>query len=79
MRPDDTRVPPRKDHDGDTPMGFGHQNDELLSACRQPEAVPEEPEEQCVDLLLVVSEPQLRWSNTCLNFHHFENSERWLS
>ena len=70
---------PRREADG-----IGHQNDELLRhepahvAHRQPEAVPEEPEEQCVDLLQVVSEPNLRWSNACLNFHHFENSERWL-
>ena len=58
-----------------------HQNDELLRhepahvAHRQPEAVPEEPEEQGIDVLQVVSEPQLSKSNACLNFHHFENSE----
>ena len=56
---------------------IGHQNDELLRhepahvAHRQPEAVPEEPEEQRVDLLQVASEPNL--SNACLNFHHFDS------
>ena len=50
---------------------IGHQNDELLRrepalvAHRQPEAVPEEPEEQRVDVGQVVSE----WSNDCVNFH----------
>ena len=67
---------PRREADG-----IGHQNDELLRhvpahvAHRQPEA---EPEEQGIDLLQVVSEPQLNRSNACLNFRHFENSERWL-
>ena len=42
-------------------------------AHRQPEAAPEEPEEQRVDVLQVVNEPQLRWSNACLNFHHFDS------
>ena len=42
-------------------------------AHRQPKTVPEEPEEQRVDLLQVVSEPNLRWSNACLNFHHFDS------
>ena len=46
--------------------------------CRQPEAVPEEREEQRVDLQ-VVSELYLSKCNACLNFHHFENSEHWLS
>ena len=70
-------APPRREADG-----IGHQNDELLShvpthvAHRQPEAEPEEQEEQGIDLLQVVSEPQLSRSNACLNFHHFENSER---
>ena len=41
-------------------------------------AAPEEPEEQGVDLLQIVSEPQLRWCNAYLNVQHFENSERWL-
>ena len=50
----------------------------MKSSCRQPEAAPEEPEEQRVDLQ-VVSEPNLSKSNACLNFHHFENSELWLS
>ena len=64
--------------------GIGHQNDELLRhvlahvAHRKPEAEPEEPEEQGIDVLQVVSEPQFSRSNACLNFHHFENSERWL-
>ena len=59
--------------------GIGHQNDELLRrqpahvAHRQPEAVPEEPEEQRVDALQVASEPNLRWSDDCLNFHHFDS------
>ena len=35
-------------------------------------AVPEEPEEQRVDLLQVISEPHLRCSDSCLNFHHFD-------
>ena len=58
---------PRREADG-----IGHQNDELLRheparvAHRQPEAVPEEPEEQRVDLLQVVSESSLRWSDACL-------------
>ena len=53
-------------------VGVGHQNDELLRhepahfAHRQPEAVPEKPEEQGIDLLQVVSEPQLSWTNACL-------------
>ena len=74
-----TYVTPRREGDG-----IGHQNDELLNhvpahvAHRQPEAEPEEPEEQGIDILQVVSEPQLGRSNACLNFHHFENSERWL-
>ena len=65
---------PRREGDG-----IGHQNDELLRrmpahvAHRQPEAEPEEPEEQGIDLLQVASEPQLSRSNGCLNFHHFEN------
>ena len=65
-------------------MGSGTQNDELLRhvpanvAYRQPEAEPEEPEEQGIDVPQVVSEPQLSRSNACLNFHHFENSQRWL-
>ena len=70
---------PRREGDG-----IGHQNDELLChvpahvAHRQPEAEPEEPEEQGTDVLQVVSEPNLSKSNACLNFHHVENSERWL-
>ena len=70
---------PRREGDG-----IGHQNDELLRhvpahvAHRQPEAESEEPEEQGIDLLQVVSEPQVSRSKACLNFHHFENSERWL-
>ena len=62
----------------------GTRMDELLRrepahfAHRQPEAVPEEPEEQRVDALQVVSEPNLRWSNACLNFHSRSQSERWL-
>ena len=54
---------------------IGHQNDELLRrepahvADRQPEAVPEEPEEQRADVLQVVSEPNLRSGNACFNFH----------
>ena len=65
---------PRREGDG-----IGHQNDELLRhvpahvAHRQPEAEPEEPEEQGIDVLQVVSEPQLSRSNACLNFHHFEH------
>ena len=65
--------------------GIWHQNDELLCyvpahvAHRQPEAEPEEPEEQGIDVLQVVSKPNLSRSNACLNFHHFENSEHWLS
>ena len=61
------------------PDGVGHQNDELLRhkpahvAHRKPEAAPEELEEQRVDVLQVVSEPQLRWSNACLNFHYFDS------
>ena len=64
--------------------GIWHQNDELLRhepahvAHRQPEAEPEEPEEQRVDLFQVISEPQLRSNDACWNFHHFENSKRWL-
>ena len=55
---------------------IGHQNDELLRrqpvhvAERQPEAVPEEPEEQYVDVLQVISGPNLSWTD-CSNFHHF--------
>ena len=70
---------PRREGDG-----IWHQNDELLChvpahvAHRQPEAEPEEPEEQGIDVLQVVSEAQLSRSNACLNFHHIENSERWL-
>ena len=62
-------------HEGD---GIWHQNDELLRhepahvAHRQPEAEPEEPEEQRVDLLQVISEPQLRSNDACWNFHHFD-------
>ena len=58
--------------------GIWHQNDELLRhvpahvAHRQPEAEPEEPEEQRVDLLQVISEPQLRSIDACWNFHHFD-------
>ena len=58
--------------------GIWHQNDELLChvpahvAHRQPEAEPEEPEEQRVDLLQVISEPQLRSIDACWNFHHFD-------
>ena len=58
---------PRREADG-----IGHKNDELLrqepahTAHRQPEAVPEEPEEQGTDLLQVVSEPNLSWSDACL-------------
>ena len=54
--------------------GIGHQNDELLRrkpahvANRQPEAVPDEPEEQRIDVLQVVSETNLSWSNACLRF-----------
>ena len=70
---------PRREGDG-----IGHQNDELLRhvpahvAHRQPEAEPEELEEQRINVLQVVSEPQLRSIDACWNFHHFENSERWL-
>ena len=69
MLTDVTRVEqhrPRREADG-----IGHQNDELLRhvpahvAHRQPEAEPEEPEEQCMDLLQVVSEPQLSKGNAC--------------
>ena len=49
-----------------------HQNDELLHH------EPEELEEQSINVLHVVSEPQRSKSNACLNFHLFENSERWL-
>ena len=58
--------------------GIWHQNDELLRhepahvAHRQPEAEPEEPEEQRVDLLQVISVPQLRSNDACWNFHHFD-------
>ena len=38
----------------------------------------EEPEEQRVDVLQVVSEPNLRWSNACLNFRSLSQSERWI-
>ena len=64
--------------------GIGHQNDGLLRDVQahvahcQPDAEPEEPEEQGIEILQVVSEPQLSRSNACLKFHHFENSERWL-
>ena len=60
--------PPREDERREDD-GIGHQNDELLrrqpahAAHRQQEAVPEEPEEQRVDVLQVVSEPSLRWSD----------------
>ena len=60
---------PRRESDG-----IGHQNDELLrhvqahAAHCQPEAEPEEPEEQGIDLLQVVSEPQLSRSNARLRF-----------
>ena len=70
---------PRREGDG-----IGHQSDELLRhvpahvAHRQPETEPEEPDEQATDVLQVVSEPQLTRSNACLNFHHSENSQRWL-
>ena len=52
---------------------IGHPNDELLRrepahvADRQPEAVPEEPEEQRVDVLQVVSESKLRSGNACFS------------
>ena len=58
--------------------GIGHQNDELLchkpahAAERQREAVPEEPEEQRVDVLQVISEPLLRCNDACWNFRHFD-------
>ena len=42
-------------------------------AHRQLEAVPEEPEEHRIDVLQVVFERNLRWSNACLNFHHFDS------
>ena len=63
--------------------GIGHQHDELPRgqpahvAHRQLEAEPEEPEEQGIDLFHVVSEPQLRWRDACLSFHHF-NIRSWL-
>ena len=58
--------------------GIWHQNDELLRrqpahvAHRQPEAFPEEPEEQRVDVLQVSLSQNLRWSDACLKFHHFD-------
>ena len=57
---------PRREEDR-----IGHQIDELLRrepahvAHSKPEAVPEELEEQRVDVRQVVSE----WSNACVNFH----------
>ena len=80
---DDTKLAvqhrPRREDERREADGIGHQNDELLRhqpahvAHRQPDAVLEEPEEQRVDLLQVVSEPNLSWSNACLNFHHFDS------
>ena len=57
---------------------IGHQIDGNSASrasprCSSPEAVPEEPEEQRVDVLQVVSEPNLRWSKACLNVHHFDS------
>ena len=69
---------PRREHDG-----IGHQNDQLLrhhpahGAVRQLEAVSDEPEEQHVDFLKVISESNLRWIGTCLNFHHLD-IQSWL-
>ena len=72
---------------------IGHQSDELLRhepvhvAHRQPEAVPKEPEEQHVDILQVVSEPNLSWSDEMLESlkmspprhrgHPARGSSRW--
>ena len=80
---DDTKLAvqhrPRREDERRVDEGIGHQNDELLRhkpahvAHRQPEAVPEKPEEQRIDVLQVVSEPNLRWSNACLNFHHLDS------
>ena len=64
---------PRREDERREDDGIGHQNDDAEVrqpahvAHRQPEAVPEEPEEQRVDVLQVVSEPDLRWSDACLN------------
>ena len=80
---DDTKLAvqhrPRREDERRVDEGIGHQNDELLRhkpahvAHRQPEAVPEEPEEQRTNVLQAVSEPNLRWSNACLNFHHLDS------
>ena len=54
--------------------GIWYQNDELLRhepahvAHRQPEAEPEEPEEQRVDLLQVISEPTAQKQRRLLEF-----------
>ena len=37
----------------------------------QPRVFPDVPEVQRLDLLQLFSEPNLRRSNACLNFHHF--------
>ena len=54
--------------------GIGHKNDELLhrpahAAERQLKAIPDEAEEQRVDLLDIISGP--------VNFHHFD-IQSWL-
>ena len=66
---------PRREDDG-----IGHRNDELPSRQpaqeRQLKAIPDEADEQRVDLLQVFSQPNLRWSDACLNFHHFD-AQSW--
>ena len=65
------------DHGART-MGSVNQNDELPRhqpahvAERQLEAIPDEAEEQRVDLLQVIFEPNLSLSDACLNFRHFD-------
>ena len=66
---DDTKLAvqhrPRREDERRVDDGIGHQNDELLRhkpahvAHRQLEAVPEEPEEQRIDVLQIVSEQRL--------------------
>ena len=64
-----------------SPDGIGHQNDGLQghkpakAAERQLEAVPDEPEEQHVDVLQVIPHPH-DLAAACSNSHHFENSKQ---
>ena len=83
MRPDDTRVPPRKDHDVDRPMGSGAgmtnfcvtSHPTLLNASRKP--YPRNRRSRAWTSSWSSLSHSSR-SNACLNFHHFGNSQRWI-